>query len=446
MKMFKNATKLTLKFLLAFSLILNANVAISEICCADTLKSDIITTGTVESRGLKLTECPSVSSPCALLKDDSGKLLFSRNVEKEVKIASLTKIMTALVALDYLSPTDQISVSQRAASVGGSSADLRNGDVLSFSDAILGLMVPSGNDAAVAIAETCGKKISNTSDNNVAYEAFVNEMNNKAQKLGCSNTKFTNPHGLDTDEYASDAHSCANDLMIMVQTAMKNEIFSSSVKNAQVNITITRDGAATTVTLNSTDELLGSFDGASGIKTGTTDEAGYCFAGACKRDAGTVYSIVLGASDSSMRFSDTKTLFNWYFDNQVSFKLCNAQDNIMAKVANKSFLDKTVPLTIENPNEAITLFKFDGNVSQKITFYEVKGQVNEGDTLGKIEFIQNNNVICTRDLISKESQDPPSILENISTHLTRFINIFTGGQNEATSEILNDTPLLLKFT
>ena len=428
-----------LSITLAFSLSLTPAVAFG-----DTLKSDVITTGTVEARGLKLTDCPSLSSPSVVMKDDEGKLLFSRDADKEMKIASLTKLMTAILALENLNESDTITVSSRAATVGGSSANLQAGDTLSFSDAMLGLMVPSGNDAAVAIAEAVGKKLANTTDESSAYDAFVARMNEKAAELGCSHTKFTNPHGLDSDEHASDAHSTANDVMTMVGVAMKNETFASSVKNEQVKISDTRDSSKTELTLDSTDELLGVFDGACGIKTGTTDDAGYCFAGACSRDGDMVYSVVLGSSDDTMRFSDTQTLFTWYYDSIVDYKLCNADDNIMAQVSNKSWLDKTVGATIENPDETVKVNKFDGNISQRITFKDVSGQIDIGQKVGVIEFIQNNEVVCSRDLVAKEAQEAPGVLDNLSIGITRLFNFFTGGQNEASSIVLNDTPLLLK--
>lgn len=440
----KNFLNKFLYTLLSVCFVVCLNLSFIKPTFADILKTDLITTGTVESRGLKLADCPAVSSPSILLEDDEGKLLFSRDSDKEMKIASLTKLMTAILALENLDMNDTIEVSANAASVGGSSANLKAGDTLTFSDALLGLMVPSGNDAAIAIAETVGKKLGDTKDDNEAMSIFINKMNERAIEIGCTNTKFTNPHGLDGDEFASDAHSTANDVMTMVQTAIKNENFASAVKNKKVTIKVNRNSSVAEIELDSTDELLGVLDGACGIKTGTTDDAGYCFAGACLRDGDMVYSVVLGSSNSEMRFSDTQNLFEWYFDSKIDYKLCNAQDDIMAQVSNKSWLDKTVPATIKNPEMTIKIFKFDGNISQKITFDSVSGKINEGQKVGQIDYIQNNEIVCTLDLVAKESQESPSVSDNLSICFTRLLNFFTGGKNEADSLVLNDTPLLLK--
>ena len=407
--------------------------------------ADVIVTDTVEARGLKSSDCPNIFATNALLKTADGKVLFSRDADSEVKIASLTKIMTAIVALDNASLDTTVTVSANAVATGGSNAGLQNGDVMTLSEALYALMVPSGNDAATAIAESVGQKLTGTTDTTAAYDAFVAKMNEKAAALGCTHTKFTNPHGLDEDEFTSDAHSSANDLMLMIECAMKNENFSKAVVNPTYELKLTRDGQATTTTLTSTDSLLETFDGACGIKTGTTDLAGYCFAGACKRNNQMVYSVVLGCSNDGTRFQDTETLFNWYFDNLVDYKLLNADNNIAAYVSNTSWTDVTIPVTFSDVYATSKIFKFDGNVSQSFEFYNVSGDVKAGDTLGKVSFLQDNRVIATQDLIATQDCAGPDVWGTISVAFTRFSNIFTGGQNEAESFVLNDTPLVIKF-
>ena len=425
---------------LALSVASPATLAFSEV-----RNSDVVVTDTVESRGFKSSDCPNVFGTNALLKTAEGKVLFSRDADAEVKIASLTKIMTAIVALDNATLDTTITVSANAVATGGSSAGLRNGDSMTLSEAFYALMVPSGNDAATAIAECVGQKMIGTTDATAGYNAFVAKMNEKAAALGCTHTKFTNPHGLDEDEFTSDAHSSANDLMLMIECAMKNENFSKTVVNPTYELKLTRDGQATTTTLTSTDSLLETFDGACGIKTGTTDLAGYCFAGACKRNGEMVYSVVLGCSNDGTRFQDTETMFNWYFDNLIDYKLLNANNNVAAYVSNTSWTDVTIPATFKDVNATSKIFKFDGNVAQSFEFYNVSGDVKAGDTLGKVSFLQDNKVIATQDLIATEDCAGPDVWGTISVAFTRFVNIFTGGQNEADSVVMNDTPLVIKF-
>lgn len=415
------------------------------IAFAETSKSDYIVNGTIAERGISASLAPSVDATSCVLKDDNGKLLFLRNADEEVKIASLTKIMTFIVAAENASNDEMVTVSENAAWTTGSTASLQTGDTMTLENLFKGLMIPSGNDAAVAIAEFIGAKISGSSDQTAAYDAFVEAMNSKATSLGCTHTKFTNPHGLDDGEFESDSHSCANDLMLMIECAMQNETFRAIVAGGSDNMELERDGAQTTVALETTDTLLGSYDGACGIKTGTTDLAGYCFAGACEREGDMIYSVVLGSSDDAARFESTEELFDWYYGGYVDYKLNNTDDGVMAQVSDASWIDKTVPATIENKDETVRIFKFDGNVSQEVTFDDVSGDVKAGDKVGSISYIQNNEVIATKDLVAAEDVAAPDFFETISIWFTRLIHNFTGEKSQADSYILNDTPLVLEY-
>lgn len=441
---FKNfrITKTVISLTLSFAICFSVSVPIAH---SEVRNDDFIVTDTVSARGIKTADCPNIFATSATLKTSSGKLLFSRDADKEVKIASLTKIMTAIVALENASLSTTITVSENAVSTGGSNAGLSAGDTMPLSEAIFALMIPSGNDAATAIAESVGKTIAGTTDTNTSYDAFIAKMNEKATELGCTHTKFTNPHGLDDGNFESDCHSTANDLMIMIECAMNNTNFSSVVKNETHELKITNNGQATTKTVNSTDSLLGNFDGACGIKTGTTDLAGYCFAGACERNGEMVYSVVLGSTDDLTRFEDTKNLFNWYFDNLIDYKLLNADDNIVANVSNKAWIDVSVPATFRDENKTCKIFKYDGNVSQSFSFDDVSGDIKAGDKLGVVTFIQNNKVIDTEDLVAAQDCAGPDFGASVSVGFTRFVNLFTKGQSEATSVVLNDTPLVIKF-
>lgn len=415
-------------------------------CLAQTQRSDYVVFGTVEQRGLIASQCPDVASPSIILKSSTGKLYYSRNAEEGVKIASLTKLATAYVAINSAPLDREIVVSSTAASVGGSSANLRAGDTMKLSEALSALLIPSGNDAAQAIAESIGKDLSSASDDEQACSVFVEKMNEAASEIGCTNTLFTNPHGLDADKFDSDAHSTASDVMKFVEKCMENTTIKGIVKLESAQITIENNSVQRTVELTTTDMLLGSLEGACGLKTGTTDEAGYCFAGACERDGELVYSVVLGAQSDASRWSDTESLFNWVFDNMVNYKLCNADDNTMAYVSHNEFLDKTIPATIANVNETIKVFKYDGNISQSMDLEPVSGDIKAGDKVGSVTFWQNNSPIITLDLLAKVDVSRPNIPDIIAIAFTRFIHIFTSEKNTADSEIINDTPVLIQYS
>lgn len=411
---------------------------------AEARKTDLIVSATMTERGLKATDCPDINANVALLAKENGEVLYSRNADVESKIASLTKIITAGCALKHMQLTDTVTVSTQAANVGGSTASLVAGDEMTFLDALYCMMLPSGNDAAQAVAEATGAKLSGEGSN---LDKFVAEMNSYAQSLGCTNSKFTNPHGLDEDEYESDSHSTANDLLKIINDAMSNETLSEIVKTPSKSLTIKRSGENTDIALESTDQLLDSFDGANGIKTGTTDKAGYCFAGAFDRAGEKIYTVVLASESDGTRFSDTENLANWYFDNMVDYKLVNTtnNNNVMCEVPHSDFIDKTVSASITNADETIRIFKFNGNISQNFNIEAVSGDIKKGDKVGEVSFYQNNKILKTLDLVATENVSRAGIIDTLYTHWKKFTSIFSGEKTLAESHFYNQTPEVIEY-
>ena len=255
---------------------LACGVAVPVPALADVRKADVVYGQTVDARGLSVAQCPNIDAEYALVMDADGTVYFERNATSPTQIASITKVMTAIVALDAVasgavSLDSTVTVSAAAAAVGESSAGLQEGDAMPLEVALKALLVPSGNDAAVAIAETVGG----------SEDAFVAAMNAKAAELGCTDTVFENPHGLDDGEFAGDQHSCAADVAKMARYAMRNETFRAIVGGGDTGIVVDRaDGTRATIELESTDELMDYYDKAIGIKTGFTALAGPSFAGA----------------------------------------------------------------------------------------------------------------------------------------------------------------------
>lgn len=420
---------------------------------ADVRKTDAILGTTVEQRGLSALLCPSVDATHVVVVGDDGTVYFERDASSEAKIASITKVMTAVVALEYAPLDTPITVSAEAASVGESSAHLLAGDVLELEDALKALMIPSGNDAAIAIAQNLGKLMlgSASASDDEALSAFVDAMNEKAASIGCENTVYENPHGLDNDRFSGDFHSTASDVAQVVAYAMDNETFREIVANDGATIQVTREGQPASIELESTDELLGVYEGACGVKTGFTTYAGACFAGAANRDGRELYAIILNSSSEAQRFVDAETLFDWVYDNWVSYPLANSSQTttmtldgqqrevpVVARVALASWPDKTVDATFSDPDAAAEVFALNGNVSQSFEFNEVSGSVHAGDVVGKATFYQHNEVIATLDVIACEDVAAPGIFEGIGIWWSRLV----GGATTAESVILNDTPLI----
>ena len=174
---------------------------------AEVRRSDVVLGQTVEERGLTVAQCPSIDALYACVMDENGTIYFERDARSATQIASITKVMTALVALDavdegIVSLNDTFTVSAAAAEVGESSAGLQEGDKLDLNTALYALMVPSGNDAAIAIAEYVGQRMLDSgSSGSDGYQVFIDAMNEKCAELGCVDTVYRNAHGLDSGEF-----------------------------------------------------------------------------------------------------------------------------------------------------------------------------------------------------------------------------------------------------
>lgn len=423
---------------------------------AEIRKDDIIAGTTIGERSLNVSLCPSIESQHAILVNEQGEVFFERNATDAANIASVTKIMTAIIALESAPLDITVVVSQSAALVGESTASLRAGDTMVLSEALKGLMIPSGNDAALAIAQSVGKLVADTADDNAGTAAFVELMNKKAAELGCEDTLFENPHGLDFDEYAGDLHSTAADVAIIARYAMQHEYFREIVDMRSAQLQIERNGVPTQIEVISTDELLGIYEGACGIKTGYTELAGACFAGACERDGKLIYAIVLNAPSESQRFTDTMTLYNWYYDHHIDYKLAHDDEMVsadlygsvvevpvVADVALSDRIDATIKATFADPDATVEIFTPYGNISQEFEFFDVSGAVESGEVVGVARFYQRNEQIAEIDVIACEKVDAPSFFEIMQTAWQRFCALFTGENTVASSVVLNHTPTVL---
>ena len=426
----------------------------------DVRKADVIVGSTVEERGLTVAQCPSLDAEYATLVDADGEVLFERNAETETQIASITKVMTAIVALENAKDGTFVAVSEDAATIGESSAGLQQGDVMDMDAALKALLVPSGNDAALAIAETVGGQIlvSDPSMGDSPVAAFVAAMNAKAAEIGCTNTIYENPHGLDDGEFAGNLHSTAADQAKVAKCAMGNDKIREIVSGGSTTITVDRDGSKEKVELETTDELLEMYEYTIGIKTGVTDLAGPSFMGAANKDGRELYAIILGSSDEHQRFVDCMSLFEWGFDHVCEVPLASSaqQTNatiagssatvpVLAEVSHGDWIDKTVKATIDDPEAKIFVFDFEGNVSQSVELDDLTGTVNAGDRVGTIQYKQKNEVVASRDLIACETVEAPNGIDAIGIAWQRFIGGFNGSPSRAESKIYNVMPIINNY-
>lgn len=251
----------------------------------------------------------------AVVCDSEGRVLWSLNSTLQLQPASITKVMTCMLALDSGIDLDKpVEIVEEAPGGNSQTAGYTVGDTTTLRDLLLATLVYSGNDAALNIATIVAG----------SEQAFVAQMNQRAAELGMTRTHFVNPHGLEEEGH----YSCAEDLVKMGRHAIENYPFiARAVRYRAVDLTI--GGEA--VTLPSTDELMDSYEGLLGIKTGAV-ESGESFLGAAKRDGITLYTAVLGCPTSDGRFRDTATLLDWAYAHAFQWQLAAREGCILRVV------------------------------------------------------------------------------------------------------------------
>ena len=250
---------------------------------------------------------PRLSAESAVLIDAvSGKILYEKDSDKKMGMASTTKIMTALVAVENLDIHKIIEVSDDAVGIEGSSIYLYRGERFTLEELLYALLLRSANDAAAAIAIGVGGSI----------DAFSDMMNERAVKMGLENTHFTNPHGL----YEKDHYTSAYDLAIIASHLIKNEALKKIVSTLKITIPFSRDTENTRFLVNH-NKLLRTYDGAIGVKTGFTKATGRCLVSAAERDGLTLIAVTLNAPDD---WNDHKAMLDFGFENYESRLIARA--------------------------------------------------------------------------------------------------------------------------
>lgn len=251
------------------------------------------------------SDVPAVGAKEAYVIDSTGTVHFSKRETKRVPVASLTKVMTAYVVLHNAKLTDTVTISaadvKHAVSQGATTAGLKKGERLTVRDLLYGLMLPSGADAASALARTYGPGL----------KAFVGRMNTSARRLGLKNTRYTNPDGLPAP---AGGYSTAADQVALTRKMMDDPTFKAVVGTGTHKVV--KSGSHRAHTWRNSNKLLTQADGVLGVKTGYTSAAGYCLLFAAERGGKTVIGVLLGDTDAR-RFSTAVKLLD-YVDAQLA--------------------------------------------------------------------------------------------------------------------------------
>ena len=325
----------------------------------------------------------------ALLMDASNRrVLYEKSGYEQVPMASTTKIMTLLIALENGNPEDLVTVSSYAASMPDVQLNMKKGEQYRLCDLLYSLMLESHNDSAVAIAEHIGGSV----------EGFAAMMNEKAKELGAYNTNFVTPNGLDADNH----YTTAYDLALISSYAIENETFLQIIQTP--SYTFHEQSSGRSFTVNNKDRFLTSYEGAIGIKTGFTGKAGYCFVGAVNRDDKRFVSVVLACGwppHKTYKWKDTTNLMN-YGMSQYSLKEVLAKDTAFQQIPVTDSIEGGTVTPYAKDSVAL-LLREDETVSFDIKLpSRLQAPVKRESTVGEMTIKINDEVYKIVPLYSRE--------------------------------------------
>lgn len=341
-------------------------------------------------------EGPEIEAPCAILTEAStGRVIYEKNADESLHPASITKIMTLLIIFDAIdegsiSPEDTVTVSEHAASMGGSQVFLEPGETQTVETMIKCIAIASANDACVAMAE----HISGSED------AFVQSMNERAEALGMNNTHFVNCCGLDADGHMTTARDVA--IMSRELITAHPAIHDYSCIWMDTITHVTRRGESEFV-LNNTNKLLKQYEWATGLKTGSTSLAKFCLSATARRNDIELISVIMASPSGKTRVSDSIALLNYgygicslYHDNNMP-----SIDVIPIKGGIKS------DISVEYSSQMNYLFtdKYDASLIESHAEYleDLEAPVQKGDVIGQLTYTYDGKFMDSIDIIASES-------------------------------------------
>lgn len=339
-----------------------------------------------EASGSSQNEPLTNSKHIAVIDRKTLSVLYEKSAYEKTPMASTTKIMTCILALENSDLSKIVTVSKKAASIHGSTLGLKENMKISVQDLLYGLMLRSGNDCAIAIAEEISGSVEN----------FAILMNKKAKELNLENTNFVTPHGLDDLNH----YTTAYELALLTNYALQNETFKKLVSCK--SYTFNFDGYSRTI--NNTNELLGNLSGVYGVKTGFTFEAGRCLVSACKRNDLDIIVVVLGADTKRIRTQDSYNLINYVFNNFQYVNVSKAINESFSRfnnyINNSIFLEKTTD-TPQFKLEVLDNYDFplktNGEIKFNTKIYTIKNfsyKLFSGSEIGKLYLYNNNDLLC----------------------------------------------------
>ena len=345
-----------------------------------------------------------------MIEASTGEILFQKNKDEKLAPASMTKMMSMLLIMEEIENgnlkwNEMITTSEKASSMGGSQIFLKVGEKMTVEDLLKGVAIASGNDAVVALAE----RVSGSE------EQFVKRMNTRAKDLGLKNTNFINATGLTADNH----YSTAYDMSLIAKELVKHEKILEFTSTYEDYL---RKDTKSPFWLVNTNRLVRFKEGVDGLKTGFTDEAGYCLTATMKKDNMRLITVVMKEENTSKRSADTTKMLDYGFNIYMVQTILDEKTTIEKK---KVELGKTLTTEIV-PKENITILnkKSDDqkNITYKTNINKIIAPVKKGDKVGTIDIIEDNNIISTIDATVKEDISKANILTIYLRNLKEIIS------------------------
>lgn len=347
------------------------------------------------------------SESAVLIEASTGKILFEKEKDKKMAPASMTKIMTMLLAMEAiengkLNLEDEVLISKRAQSMGGTQIYVEAGSNVKVHDLLKGIGIASANDAAVAIAEKIGGTVEN----------FVNMMNERARDLGCKNTTFKNPHGLDEDGHLTTAY----DMALMARELVKYElaIKISSTFDEYINV------SGENHWLVNTNKLIKFYKGIDGLKTGYTDKAGYCLTATMNKNNMRLISVVMKSNTKDNRSSDTIGMMEYGYSMYGSETILNKKDysgviNIKGSENRnyKYYLENDIKIIVDKDRKDI-------KYTTEVKLNDVKAPIEKGSKVGELILKYDNNTY-TYDLVIHDEVKKATFLKIFFSNLKDIV-------------------------
>jgi D-alanyl-D-alanine carboxypeptidase (penicillin-binding protein 5/6) len=329
---------------------------------------------------------PPIRAHAAIVADgQSGEILFAKDPDRRLPMASITKLMTALLTVESTKPEDVVTIRGPAPSIGESTINLVAGERITVRDLLAAALVQSANDAAYALATYVGGSV----------PRFIRMMNERARELGLDNTHYVVPDGLDTPRH----FSSVRDTLVLAREAMKSRLFRRTVARRGGRIAGDRS-------LYSWNDLLRSYPGAIGVKTGHTGRAGWSEIAAAERDGVTMYAVLFGGPTRAKRNHDLSALLDWAFDHYGRVQLIAGGRTYAS--ADVPFSDRRVPLVADKGAEKV--IRLGRPLVQRIISPDtLELPVRRGQRVGVIRIYDGDRLVAHRPLIASVGVDDPSV-------------------------------------